>query len=365
METEIQSDLLVPFLNRGDSFDPAGWFHLVPKGIFPIVRTEGEQKKIYLQVVDDVAIDKMDAAFKNRRSAKPDYRMLIDFEHFSHDTGKSSLAACWVTDTEKRPDGLWFKGEWSDQGEAAIRNRRYRYLSPVWFPRQTEKLGGNRVRPIEVNDAGLTNKPNLGEALQPFWNRADDFNGREATTTENTPMNKIIALLGLAATATEDDIVAKVQAFKNRVAELEPFQGRFETLTQEHTALKNRHDSLLTDSVARALEENKDVIPEEDKEAWKNRLITDLPGMSKLLKSLKRPAAGAGKKPVHQATKPVKDTVVTDGGDQAAFMNRVSTVMTERKLDKADAIAAVAGEEPELYAAYRGAVTGRDDQGGE
>lgn len=363
METEI----LTPFLNRTGTFDPAGWFQLVPKGVFPIARKDKEgQVSTYLQVVDDVAIEKMDAAFKNRRAGNPEFRMLIDFEHFSHDTSKSSAAACWVTDTEKRADGLWAKGEWSDEGEAAIKNRRYRYLSPVWFPRQTERLGDNKVRPIEVNDAGLTNKPNLGEALQPFWNRAEDFHGREATTTAKKPtMIKVIALLGLAATATEDDVVARVQAFKNRVAELEPLTGKLSTLQGEHDALKNRHTTLLTDSVTRALEENKDVIPEEQMEAWKNRLTDDFTGTASLLKGLKRPAAGDKKKPLHKPGKGAAAAAAAhaenvDEVEGDAFVNRVTEVAGERKVSKAEAEVLVASEEPELYEAYRNRLFGRE-----
>jgi phage I-like protein len=316
----METDILTPFLNRTGQFDPADWFHLVPKGAFPISRKEGQTVRTYLQVVDDLAVDAIVTAFTNRRTTSPAYRMLVDFEHASHDTSKSSSAACWVTDMVARADGVWAKGEWSDEGEAAIKNRRYRYLSPVWFPKQMQRIDATRVRPIEVNDAGLTNKPNMGEALQPFWNRTDEaFQGREAetTTADKNHMQKIIALLGLAATATEDEIVSKVQAFKNRVAELEPFQGRLTTLQDQHTALKNRHDSLLTASVDKTLLEFKGVITEESKDAWKNRLTSDFDGTVTLLKGIKAPAAG-GKGPVHQDGKHAGTTV--EGGD--AFRNR-------------------------------------------
>jgi phage I-like protein len=315
----METDILTPFLNRAGQFDPADWFQLVPKGSFPISRKEGEAVRTYIQVVDDQAVSRIAAAFANRRAASPSYRMLVDFEHFSHDTTKSSAAACWVTDMEARADGVWAKGEWSDEGEAAIKNRRYRYLSPVWFPKQTQRIDATRFRPIEVNDAGLTNKPVLGAALQPFWNRADEtFQGREAetTTADKNHMQKIIALLGLAATATEDEIVSKVQAFKNRIAELEPFQGRLTTLQDQHTALKNRHDSLLTASVEKTLVEFKGVITEESKDAWKNRLTSDFDGTVTLLKGIKAPAAGA-KLPVHQDGKHAETTVEGD-----AFKNR-------------------------------------------
>ncbi len=353
METEI----LTPFLNRAGDFDPAGWFQLVPKGSFPISRKEGDTVRTYLQVVDDQAVSKIVAAFANRRAANPAFRMLVDFEHFSHDTSKSSAAACWVTDLEARADGVWAKGEWSDEGEAAIKNRRYRYLSPVWFPRQTQRIDATRFRPVEVNDAGLTNKPNLGEALQPFWNRAEDFHGREAINhnqnKENAMKDRLIQLFKMDATATEDQVLAKVTAFMNRASEMDALQGKFDTLTGEHTALKNRHNTLLTSAVDKTLAEFKGVITEESKDAWKNRLTADFDGTVTLLKGIKAPAGDGKKKPVHKDGKATDTTV--DGGEEEgnAFLNRATEVAKERKISEPEAQVIVARENPDLYEAYR------------
>jgi phage I-like protein len=350
----METTILTPFLNRAAEFDPAGWFQLVPKGSFPIKRKEGDAVKTYIQVVDEIACDRIAAAFANRQAANPNFQLLVGFEHFAHQEGGTTEAACWINALEKRADGIWAKGDWTPDGTAAIKNRKYRFLSPVWFPRQTEVISGNRFRPVEVNDAGLTNMPNLGDALQPFWNRADSFHGREASTETQPSMIKIITLLGLAATATEDDIVAKVQAFKNRVAELEPFQNRLTTLQTEHDGLKTKHTALLTTTVEKTLAEYKGVITAESQDAWKNRLTADFDGTVGLLKGLK-PAATT-KIPVHKGKKAVETTETVDGED--AFMNRVGEVMVQRKIDKADAIAAVAGEEPALYDAYREAING-------
>lgn len=366
METDIPADLLAPFLNRAGNFDPKDWFQLVPKGTFPIARKEGDKVKIYHQVVDDQAVERMATAFQNRRTKNPSYQMLVGFEHFAHQEGGSSAAAAWVNEVEKRPDGLWARGEWTPDGEAAIKNRKYRYLSPVWFPRQTERLSETRVRPIEVNDAGLTNMPNMGDALKPFWNRADEsFHGREATSQTNTShmKDRLILILGLAATATDDQIVAGVEAFKNRAASYDATKAQLDTLTTDQTALKNRYDKLLGSSVESTLEEFGSVITAESKDAWKNRLTADYDGSILLLKGLK-PAAAAKKTPVHQPGKDAagakkKDPATEDDG-VAAFMNRVTEVMTERKLNEADAMDYVASTDAELYEGYRTAVTGRD-----
>lgn len=354
----MNDSILTPFLNRaGGDFDPAGWFHLVPIGEFPVTRKEKNgAKKTYIQVVDETSADRIVAAFANRRAANPDFKILIDFEHFSHDTGKSTEAACWITDLEKRANGVWAKGEWSDVGETAIRNRRYRYLSPVWFPRQTEKLDASRFRPVEVNDAGLTNKPNLGDALTPFWNRADEsFNGREAKSqkpeTKNNMKEQLIALLGLPAEADDAAVLAAVTALKDAsekaAADAAPLKNRL-------AALETAHRALLGDAVTKELEANRDVIPEGQQDAWKNRLESDFTGTATLLRGLKRPEAA--KAAVHDAGKgaagAARKTVAAPNENDDPFLNRVREVMSADKLTEIQAIDRVAASDPALYRDY-------------
>jgi phage I-like protein len=353
--------ILTPFLNRDSgAFDPAGWFQLVPKGVFKISRKEGGRTVIYEQVVDDVAVTRMAEAFANRQAGNSAYKLLIDFEHFSHDTEKSSSAAAWVNKVEARADGLWAQADWSDEGEAAIKNRRYRYLSPVWLPGQVESLGPQRVRPVAINDAGLTNKPNLGAALQPFWNRSEDsISGQPAQENQNHNIamkEQLIALFGLAATASDADILSKASAFKNRAVEADTLQGKLDTLNTDFTAFKNRHTELLGTSVDRALEDFKGVITEESKAAWKNRLTEDFTGTTVLLKGIKAPAAGDTKKPVHQPGKGAANAAKkVDGEDEGSpFLNRVAELRTaDPKLREEDAMYQAAQDNPDLYEDYR------------
>ena len=142
----LETAILTPFLNRAGDFDPSGWFQLVPKGSFPISRKEKDGVRSYVQVVDDVACERIVAAFQNRQTATPSYQLLVGFEHFAHQENGSTEAACWVNSLEKRADGVWAKGDWTPDGTAAIKNRRYRFLSPVWFPRQTEVIADKELR---------------------------------------------------------------------------------------------------------------------------------------------------------------------------------------------------------------------------
>ena len=69
--------------------------------------------------------------------------VLVDFDHFSLDTGQSSEAAGWITDLESRDTGLWARVRWSDAGLAAVRGGRFRLMNPV-FPSPIARAEGKR-----------------------------------------------------------------------------------------------------------------------------------------------------------------------------------------------------------------------------
>lgn len=356
METEI----LIPLLNREFKLPEDGLFQFAPLGEFPII--DPVTKNRVIQVVDAESVKAMAADIAAHKAKSTWPGLLVDRDHFSYDQTKESRAAGWANDAADRgAKGLWGPIRFTNSGKSDVEGGEFRFLSPVFDRRSSVPLGGNRYRVVKLLGLALTNTPNIRN-IQALTNRAEEFHGREAITTEDKKMNKLIALLGLAATATEDDIVAKVQAFKNRVAELEPLSGRLTTLETEHTALKNRHNTLLTSSVDKTLDEYKGVITEESKDAWKNRLTADFDGSLVLLKGLK-PAGKDTRKPVHSPGKGAAAAATTTGEDEPdasqAFMNRVREVMTAEKLTEPAAIEAVAQREPDLYEEYNGLMMSR------
>ena len=124
------------------------------------------------QVVDAEACAAMTADF-SARAAEPNFPgVLVDFDHFSMDTGKPSEAAGWVGALEAREDGFWAKIRWTDAGLAAVTGGRYRLVSPVFpEPAACEDLGGGRIRPRRLVSVALTNEPNI-KGGKPIANRA-------------------------------------------------------------------------------------------------------------------------------------------------------------------------------------------------
>ena len=148
------------FMLAGD-----GWVQISPLGDFNHVGAG------VVQVIDREACDRIAADFNARKSDANFPGVLVDFDHFSLDTEKSSEAAGWISDLESRDTGLWARVRWSDAGLSAVQGGRFRLMSPVFPPPSAcEDLGGGKIRPVVLVSVALTNEPNI-RGGKPIANR--------------------------------------------------------------------------------------------------------------------------------------------------------------------------------------------------
>lgn len=160
--------------------------------------------------------------------------LVIDWEHASEHRAPKGLdapAAGWIDSLEVRDGSVWGHVEWTPRAAQQIRDREYRYLSPVF---SYEKTGG-RIRAL--NSAGLTNQPNL-----PL----------KALNREESPMPLPVALcraLDLPEAASDSDAVTAVTAIRQRLttvnAELATALNRAETPPLEKFVPRADHDAAL------------------------------------------------------------------------------------------------------------------------
>ncbi len=149
-----------------------GWVHVTPCGDFPHAGAG------VVQVIDRAACDAIAADFNIRKADANFPGVLVDFDHFSLDTGQSSEAAGWITELEARDTGLWARVRWSDAGLAAVQGGRFRLMSPVFPPpAQCEDLGGGKIRPRVLVSVALTNEPNI-KGGRPLANRKTEVRGQ-------------------------------------------------------------------------------------------------------------------------------------------------------------------------------------------
>lgn len=208
-----------------------GWIQISPLGNFP-------HGSGVVQVVDAAALDSLANSYQGD--------LLLDFDHESSDPTKRTTAAGWIDGVEARADGLWGHVRWSAAGENALANGEYRFVSPVW---DVEELGGKRVRPVRLLEAGLTNKPNL-KNLKPISNREQDAPGGEpglgttaeaATKEKNHTMKLINRALDLSPDASEEAATAGIDKLKKERAEAgTTLANRDVELSEAKTQLANR-----------------------------------------------------------------------------------------------------------------------------
>lgn len=248
--------------NREFRISDDGWYHIGPIGEFPhttrISNQDGSKKEIpILQVLDRTAYERIVNRFNEDGED-----LLIDYEHFSQDLDKSSVAAGWIQKLQLRNDGLWAQPKFSAKGKADIEGGNYRKISPVFDSWEVVERGEPmRIRPSRMPEAGLTNKPNL-KTLNPLSNRATTENQQVNTMDHKT---KLIAVLGLEANASDEQIEA---ASNKRVAETAALQTKVSSLEAEKKTLAG-------ELLNRDLGKYAAVITDDNKEQFKTLLVSN------------------------------------------------------------------------------------------
>ncbi len=189
---------------------PEIWAQLCPFGEFDAT-IAGKPVK---QICDEAAFNRVVGAFSGE--------VLVDAEHHSLDATGDSSAYGWIQALKVDPaEGLLCKLRLTDLGEGDVVNRRRRHLSPVW-PLDADG------RPVRLVSAALTNTPNI--RMRPVLNKAAPepspatAAGQTKPTTEriqNMDTKEIALALGLAETATAEEIAAAAKAAAEKAATLE------------------------------------------------------------------------------------------------------------------------------------------------
>ena len=258
-----------------------------PLGTFP--HPDGEQ--LCTRDAFDALVAKWEA------DGKPE--ILVDFDHAS-ETGGPTEAAAWATALRSDEDGLHATFRMTDKGAEALSATRYRYLSPAWY---VDEDG----RPTELSTIALTNRPNLpvprllnrkpdaapapaqnaeaGEAHLPDPAGAGEGNTPDEGITsnkENPSMDKIRELLGLAAEATDEEVLAAVDALRAERDQLRSEKEQMEAAAKE---------AALDADADKFVEEQGDKIA--DRDACKNAYKRDPEGTRALFNAIRIPAKPA------------------------------------------------------------------------
>jgi len=307
----------------------ATWQQIEVKGEHPAM--QGTRRVV--QVIDDEAIAKMDADFRERAADPYFDGVLVDADHLKYDLSEKTEAYAWLMNTEVREGELYGLLEWTDLGAGAVLNRRYKYFSTEYDAADLEDLGSGKVRPTRLAGLTLTNMPNNKGGKKITNRKAADA---EHTQTKTKTMNKIIETLGLPAEATEEQIVSAIGSILNRA---------------------KRADELETETEVEAiLNRNEKRIPEGQRDAWKSELIKNREGAEKLILTLpERTESDHEQKPAitNRSTATVPDVTRCNGeADDATAAKQKAEAMRIQNRDQCSFVRAwdmAKIEKPELF----------------
>lgn len=157
-------------------------------------------------LVDDESCRMIMEHFKARR-----LDLVVDYEH---QTLKDIQAPAggWIKEIRQGEDALIAKVEWTPKAQEYLRNKEYRYLSPVVMVRKSDG------RAVSIHSVALTNTPAIDGMFAVVNSAGFEADGIEGGEHMDF-LQALAALLGLPETATEEDVKNAVEALRKKPEE--------------------------------------------------------------------------------------------------------------------------------------------------
>lgn len=159
-------------------------------------------------IVDDESVELIKLYFSERK-----VDLVIDYEHQSLDNTQAP-AAGWIIEIGSEDGAVTAKVKWTDKAEEYLRNREYRYLSPVVLVRKSDR------KAVAVQSVALTNTPAI-DGMFPVVNSLTGDDDNEEPKEEKMDIKELALLLGLGENATEEDVKKKLAEIKEKAEEQE------------------------------------------------------------------------------------------------------------------------------------------------
>lgn len=154
-------------------------------------------------LVDNESFQSIRCKFSERQLQIP-----IDYEHQTL-KDMQAPAAGWIKDIMLKNDGIYGAVDWTDRAAEYLKNREYRYLSPVVLTQGKER------RVVALHSAALTNTPAIN-AMTPISCSDKPSEGENSVNQEETEnggkdtLEALAELLQLDPSATMEDIYKAV-----------------------------------------------------------------------------------------------------------------------------------------------------------
>jgi phage I-like protein len=188
------------------------WLQATPDGLFR--PADGREMPVAAWRIDQAVASKVIERFRARRTPP-----VVDYEHqtlHKEQNGQPAPAAGWMRDIEYRAgEGLFIQVELTARAADLLTAGEYRYFSPVFM---FDPVTGDV---LDMLMGAITNNPAI-DGMQALALQAAATFG--LPTTEEPIVNEllkaVIAALGLAETATEEEAIAALKSMTGEQAAL-------------------------------------------------------------------------------------------------------------------------------------------------
>lgn len=159
--------------------------------ILPVGRISSEKGDF---VVDKESYNAMKAEMQRRG-----IDIVIDYEHQTLQDVQAP-ASGWVKELIYTPEAIIAKVEWTQKAQEYLKNKEYRYLSPVVLTRKEDN------KAVALHSLALTNTPAIN-GMFAIVNSANIETTENDTGGKGMDLQKLKELLGLPADAAEEAVM--------------------------------------------------------------------------------------------------------------------------------------------------------------
>ncbi len=145
-------------------------------------------------IVDQESYKEMKAEMQRRG-----IDIVIDYEHQTLKDVQAP-AGGWVKDLIYTPEAIVAKVEWTPKAKEYLKNKEYRYLSPVVLTRKSDS------KAVVLHSLALTNTPAIN-GMFAIVNSVDFDTHNTPTGGKDMDLQRIKELLGLPAETPEEDVM--------------------------------------------------------------------------------------------------------------------------------------------------------------
>ena len=176
--------------------------------ILPLGRVHSQKGDF---TVDDESFELIRKQFKDRK-----LDLVIDYEHQTL-SDVQAPAGGWIKDLYKGEDAIIAKVEWTAKAAEYLKNKEYRYLSPVVLVRKRDQ------KAAAIHSVALTNTPAI-DGMFALVNSLDIEDISEGGNIMD--LKELAKALGLPETATEEEIKKAVEDAAKAAEKLKEMDGK-------------------------------------------------------------------------------------------------------------------------------------------